>query len=303
MKALVITNCATAAYTSGLRALFPDWEVKGANLDVARKWLTEEPNEAFRGFLCESELLLLGSENESALAEFASGKEVLSVPYFYFRGYHPDSFHLGIGETTVPSVLQSGNLHSRLAVAAFVLGLSQEETVAAFDADIYESIGYFSIFDAEKQELLERFAAQGIDLDAAFHRWRSAGNFLYTHNHARAFVFNDILLEALSGRFLDESWRESALEKLSAVPDYLEPSIRWPVYPEIAARYGLQSDFLWRTGVAAGPAAMTLADFVARTFEVLRSCSGLNADCVPGFARCRDALLDRESRRALKAAP
>src|ERR1700731_3947258 len=128
MKALVVTNCATAAYTSGLRALFPDWEVKGANLEVAQKWLGEEPNAAFRAFLAASNLLLLGTENESAFVEFVSGKDVLSVPYFYFRGYHPDSFHLGIADKAVPSVLQTGNLHSRLAVASFVLGLSRDQT-------------------------------------------------------------------------------------------------------------------------------------------------------------------------------
>jgi hypothetical protein len=48
---------------------------------------------------------------------------------------------------------------------------------------------------------------------------------------------------------------------------------------------------------------MTLEDFVARTFEVLRSHPGLNADCVPGFAQYRDALLDRKSRPALEPAP
>ena len=44
MKALVVTNCATAAFTTGLRLLFPEWEVKGANLDVALRWLGPEPN-------------------------------------------------------------------------------------------------------------------------------------------------------------------------------------------------------------------------------------------------------------------
>lgn len=292
MKALVVTNCATAAFTTGLRVLFPQWEVKGANLDVALRWLGEEPNKAFRAFLSDADLLLLGTENESAFKEYAPGKEVLSIPYFYFRAFHPDSFHLGVGEGIVPSVLGTGNLHARLAVSAYVLDLSESQTVAAFRADTYDRLGYFSLFEPEKRQLLDRFASSGIDLAPAFERWCASGAFLYTYNHPMPLVFNDILLEAVVGRWLDSSRRRWAKDALAAVPDYLEPSIRWPVYPEIAVRYGLAADFHWRTGVSAGPIMMTLAAFVARTFETLARYPGLNAACIPAFDHCRAALLE-----------
>lgn len=291
MKALVVTNCATAAFTTGLRVLFPQWEVKGANLDVALRWLGEEPNEAFRTFLSGADLLLLGTENESAFKEYAPGKEVLSIPYFYFRGFHPDSFHLGVGDGIVPSVLGTGNLHARIAVSAYVLGLGESRTVAAFQANTYDRLGYFSLFEPEKRQLLDRFASSGIGLASAFERWRAKGAFLYTYNHPMPLVFNDILLEAVLGRLLDSSRRAWAEDALAAIPDYLEPSIRWPVYPEIAARYGLEVEFHWRTGVSAGPITMALADFVARTFETLARYPGLNADCIPAFDHCRAALL------------
>lgn len=291
MKALVVTNCATAAFTTGLRVLFPQWEVKGANLDVALRWLKDEPNEAFRGFLSEADLLLLGKENESAFTEYARGKEVLSIPYFYFRGFHPDSFHLGVGDGIVPSVLGTGNLHARIAVSAYVLGLSVSQTVAGFRADTYDRLGYFSLFEPEKRQLLDRFASSGIDLAPAFERWRAKGLFLYTYNHPVPLVFNDILLEVALGRLLDPSRRAWAEDALAAVPDYLAPSIRWPVYPEIAAHHGIEANFHWRTGESAGPISMTLADFVARTFETLARYPGLSAACIPAFDHCRAALL------------
>jgi|SRR5579871_347797 len=290
MKALVVSNCATAAYASGLQAVFPQWEVKGANLDVAEKWLSKEPNEAFRTFLRECDLLLLGSENEATFAEHMRGKEVLLVPYFYFRGLHPDSFHLGIGERAVPSVLKTGNLHSRLVAAAFLLGLTHEKTAAAFNGSTYERIGYFPVFEEEKSDLLKRFGRFGIDLAPAFERWCASRDFLYTYNHPKAFVFNDILIEALGGRFVGQSEREEARAALAGVPDYLEPSIRWPIYPEIAARHAMETDFLWRTGVAAGPVSLSPGEFVARSFEALAQFPDLNGDCIPGFDLCRSAL-------------
>ncbi|HEX3430064.1 MAG TPA: WcbI family polysaccharide biosynthesis putative acetyltransferase [Rhizomicrobium sp.] len=304
MKALVVTNCATAAYTSGLRVLFPEWEVKGANLDVAEKWLDEEPNGTFHAFLTQSDVLVLGSENEARFAEFAPGKEVLSIPYFHFRGLHPDCFHLGVGGRPISSVLKAGTIHSRLAVAAFLLRLPRAATAALFNGSTWERLGYYSVFEAEKRQLLERFRQFGIDLSPAFERWRAQGNFLYTYNHPKAFVFNDILLEALRGHFLDELACESARAALASVPDYLEPSIRWPVYPEIAARHGIAADFVWRTGTKAGPITLTRDDFIAETFDALTEYPELHGACVPDFDTVRAALmeqLDSESPRALQA--
>ncbi len=288
MKALVVTNCATAAYTSGLRTLFPEWEVKGAELNTARKWVGEEPNPSFVEFLSGADLLLTATPDEPMFA--GTGKATLVVPTFYFRAYHPDSFHLGCGDVAVPSVLKSGNLHSRIAVTAFVLGMSRSDAIAAFNADSYERAGYFAVFESEKTELLQRFGAHGIELAAVFDRWTQTGNFLYTYNHPRSHVFNDVLLQALAPRFVDSSRTEIARASLATVPDYLDPSIRWPVYPEIGALYGFQSALVWRTGRDAGAESLPLEEFVGRTFEVLQTFRELSADCIPGFAQCRDAL-------------
>ena len=291
MKALVVTNCATAAYTSGLRALFPDWEVKGADLNVARKWLVEEPNAAFREFLTTAQLLVLPAVDEPLIQGHLAGKEVLVIPYFYFRAFHPDSFHLGCGDRPVPSILGSGNLHSRIAVTAKVLGMTENDAISAFNARAYERVGYFSVFEPEKVELLARFVAQGIDIKADFENWLRRGNFLYTYNHAKAFVFNDILLRALYDRFIGNSTMGAARTALAQVPDYLEPAIRWPVYPEIARHYGFESELVWRTGVDAGPKSFSVDEYIALSFETFARYPELDAGCIPGFEECRDALL------------
>ena len=288
MKALVVTNCATAAYTSGLRALFPAWEVKGAELNTARNWVGGEPNPSFIEFLSSADLLLTAMPDEPMFA----GKAKLVVPAFYFRAYHPDSFHLACGDVAIQSVLKSGNLHSRIAATAFLLGMSRNDAIAAFNARTYERTGYFAEFESERTELLQRFALHGIDLAAAFDRWTQTGNFLYTYNHPKARVFSDILLQALTARFIESCQIASARETLATVPDYLEPSIRWPAYPEIAALYGFESEMLWRAGRDAESVSMSLEEFVGRTFEILQTLSDISADCIPGFAQCRDALQD-----------
>lgn len=290
MKVLVVTNCATPAYTSGLRAIFPQWEVKGAELDTARKWLLDEPNPAFVRFLAQAELLVTGDPNDSIFAGASASASRLVIPPFYFRAYHPDSFHLQCGDRPVPSVLGSGNLHSRIAATAFLLGMTQGNAASQFNAKVYERCGYFSVFEPERDGLLERFAAQGIALASAFDGWVRSGNFLHTYNHPRAFVFNDILLQFLAGRLIDSAKAQSADASLASIPDYLEPSIRWPVYPELARHYGFESALTWRTGEVAGAQSILREDFVGRSFEIFSSFRGLAPDHIPGFDQCRNAL-------------
>jgi hypothetical protein len=303
MKVLVVTNCATAAYTSGLRAIFPQWEVKGARLDLARKWLSEEPNPAFADFLAQAELLITGASDDRIFAGAPASTTRLVIPPFYFRGYHPDSFHLECSDRPVPSVLGSGNLHSRIAATAFLLGMTPRDTADVFNPRVYERCGYFSVFDSERDGLLERFSAHDIDLASAFDSWVRSGNFLYTYNHPRAFVFNDILLQSLAGRLIEAGTAQAARASLVSITDYLEPSMRWPVYPELAKHYGFESTLTWRTGEDTGSQSILLEDFVRRTFEILSTFPGLTADCIPGFVQCRDGLSDDFSRTSHKHRP
>jgi len=295
MKVLVVTNCATAAYTSGLRAIFPQWEVKGAQLDIARKWLLEEPNPAFAEFLAQAELLVTADPGDVIFAGASASAARLVIPPFYFRAYHPDSFHLGCGDTPVPSVLGSGNLHSRIAATAFLLGVSPRHTAACFNSRVYEHCGYFAVFEPERKGLLERFSAHDIELASAFAGWVRSGNFLYTYNHPKAFVFNDILLQSLTGRLINAGTAQAARPSLASIPDYLEPSIRWPVYPELARHYAFKSALIWRSGEGSGSQSISVEDFVGRSFEIFSSFPELTADRVPGFGPCREALLELAS--------
>ncbi|HEX4081284.1 MAG TPA: hypothetical protein VHX61_20670 [Rhizomicrobium sp.] len=101
--------------------------------------------------------------------------------------------------------------------------------------------------------------------------------------------FNDILLQSLAGRLIDAATAQAAHASLASIPDHLERSIRWPVYPELAGHYGFDSALAWRTGEEAGSQSIPLEVFVGRTFETLSSFPGFAAGCVPGFEQRRHA--------------
>ncbi|HEY1612203.1 MAG TPA: WcbI family polysaccharide biosynthesis putative acetyltransferase [Rhizomicrobium sp.] len=302
MKVLVVTNCATAAYTEGLRALFPEWDVKGADLAATRKFIRER-NQAFLDHMASSAMLVASLPDDPMFDTFAADGTKLFIPNFLFRAYHPDSFYLHTGGaashamddgTDTPTAREGGRrqarLHSRITVTAFLLGMSAEETAAAFNGRTYEKIGYFSVFESERDKLLGRFGQAGIDLAPELERWTESGDFLYTFNHPKAVVFSDILLKALTGRFIAPAGIAAAGETLAQVPDFLAGSPRWPVYPEIAARLGFEGSLLWRTGRGAGGRSLPLAEFIAESFASLSGAAGFTADDVPGFADCAAAL-------------
>ncbi|HTT85201.1 MAG TPA: WcbI family polysaccharide biosynthesis putative acetyltransferase [Rhizomicrobium sp.] len=217
----------------------------------------------------------------------------LVIPKFLFRALHPDAFYPSRKNVPLRSVFRGMGLHSRLVVTGHMLGMSAQEIACAFHRRTYEQAGYFSVFESERDALLANFAEAGIDISADFDGWMARGDFLYSSNHPKAFVFADILLRALSGRFLPAAEHAHAREILAQVPDYLEDSIRWPVYPEIAAHHGFEGSLSWRLTEAAGGASLALGQFVLQSFEILDGEAPLPRHVVPGFEMCADALRSR----------
>ncbi len=289
MKVLVVTNCAMAAYTSGLRALFPDWDVKGAD-DLAAAKFVKERHPAFLDHLSSVDLLVTNIPQDPMFDAIPREAAKLVIPNFLFRAFHPDSFYPSIQDVPVPSVFRDTGLHSRLVVTAHILGASVRKTVRAFRLPVYERVGYLSVFESERDSLLGRFAAAGIDISADFDGWMARGDFLHTFNHPKAFVFADILVRALTGRFLPPAECAKARAILAQVPDYLENSIKWPVYPEIAAHYGFKGSLSWKQTRGAGGETLTLKEFVKQSFVVLDSVSRLPSHVVPGFEACAAAI-------------
>ncbi|HEX4157026.1 MAG TPA: WcbI family polysaccharide biosynthesis putative acetyltransferase [Rhizomicrobium sp.] len=289
MKALVVTNCATGAYTMGLRAIFPKWDVKGANNNVAQKFI-DERDRKFLGHLSSAKFLLTNEPDAPMFDGFAPDGVKLVIPNFSFRALQPDAFHLSHANQAVSSLLGGGNLHSRLTVTAFVLGMRVDETAAAFNAANYERCCYFDVFASERENLLGRFSAAGIDLAPELDGWLGKGNFLYTHNHPKSFVFADILIKSLTGRFLTPVRAGTARAMLEKLHDHLEDTGHWPVYPEIAARLGFDGSLVWRTSRGAGFRLLGVRDFVEQTFAGLANLSGISPKTIPGFEDCATAI-------------
>lgn len=266
MRAVIVSDCATYAYFYGLSALRPKWEIRGATIDIAEKWSTENPPKAGFVQLLQNCEIYIGLPYESLpFAKWISpqARKVL-IPNFYFRGLQPDCFHLD----GFDSVLGAGNLYSRIVAAAFQIGLSAEQTAKLFNPETYEALDYFGCFAGERENLISRFRNYNIDLSDGIERWLARGSFLHSYNHPRVDVLMEVFKRALStSDILPVAEVEGA--DLSKIPDALGTMMLWPIYPEIASRHGLPGSLTWRRGQSSNFETLDLDRFIAASFQKL----------------------------------
>ena len=172
---------------------------------MARKWIKDEPNTAFREFLEGVQVVVTGFPDDPVLHSSPAAADKIIIPQFRFKGLHPDSFHLVGGPG---SVLGAGTLYSRLAVTAFLLGKSEQAAFTAFNERTYEQIGYFAAYQEERSTAIDRFAEASIDIEAAFERWEVLRGISYILTITPSYLCSSI---SSARRLWDNSWSRRRL--------------------------------------------------------------------------------------------
>ncbi len=127
-----------------------------------------------------------------------------------------------------------GDYHSALIVYGFAQGFSVDAIVSLFREEVFAKVGYLDDWFGARDSLLRLSREHGFDLDRLFAGWMRRGCFMHTINHPKLFVLEDLARAALQRGGIPA--RSARCEDM--LPDPLSGSV-WPVYPEIAARYGV----------------------------------------------------------------
>ena len=275
MKAFVSSNCATGAYFEHCKALLPDWDVRYAVHPQVKEWVDGE-HQPFLEFLANADLVVLGPNAFKHVSTLMKpDARVVEVPNFVFFGHRPDC--ISFGHTTSP--LGHGTIQSKIAMAAFAAGLSEDQAEALFCDRHFEKLGYYRGYEGHVAGLLEQFESKNIDISGCFEKWVADGDFMYTHNHPMISVFSDIAEVALSdvdlpGRANAETMREAR----KSLDDYLANVIIWPVYPEVAHALGLkQHRPKWRTVLdkKTGAQEFGLSEMISRSYRIFEAAEGI----------------------------
>lgn len=166
-------------------------------------------------------------------------KDLDVFPPIIFTGFHPDC-------VAVPGHRSAtGNFHSAIVIESYLVGLPPRRTVKLFNAYVYGLLDYFGAYEASRAHLLASARALGYSLERELAEWERLGVFMHNINHPVAEVLVD-LARAMASRA-----GFAASEPAPACDTFKAEGAIWPVYPEIAARLRVESEFVFRQpGVA-----------------------------------------------------
>ena len=169
--------------------------------------------------------------------------QVSSIPSIVFSGFHPDTIYiLDPTRGGLPIEGPTGPYHSAIALYAYLRGMSVDQTEALYSEALFEALGYFDVWEDSSREFLHFASAAGLDLSADLVRWSRAGVFMYSMNHPKAFVLFDVakaLLKKAGVPFTPVEFDDFAVD------DIVRGAV-FPVYPEIAERYGHRGSYLFK---------------------------------------------------------
>jgi hypothetical protein len=191
-------------------------------------------------------------------------------PTLFFGAYHPDSIFVhdrAKSEAFVWGPL--GQHHSALALFAYRAGLSAEAALRLYRREVFETLGYFDVWDGARATLLAFAKPYSLDFSADFLRWTRRGCFMYTINHPKPHVFFDV-----GRRLFDKAGIPYAPVDFDnyALDDLARDAV-FPVYPAIAEHYGVPGSYVFKAaqyvpgGLDMG-SFWDLAGFVRESYRV-----------------------------------
>jgi hypothetical protein len=257
-KWLLVSNCQTVGLTNCLSVLFPDADIEAYDTGgfLAVKDAVLSRLDAF-------DRIVVNLFAPPLADAFASVESVVPAPGFLFRGAHPDQCYV-----RAPSgeLLRSpiGECHSAIAFAAFRLGLTATAARDLFQRQLYERLGFFALWEVERQALMQRFSQHGVDLRASFVDWMRRGEIAFGINHPHIHV-----LMAIARELAPKLTTEAPLDIDFLPPDNLAASAIFPVYPEIAERFGLVRRPL-RFKPPGTYRFFSLEDFIEQSYDIYR---------------------------------
>ena len=143
--------------------------------------------------------------------------------------------------------------------------MTQGEVLKLFQRRVFERVGYFDAWDEAAEQLLKLGAEAGYDLDASIARWMRRGCFMHSADRIKLHVIVD-----LARGLLD---RARVCHQQCNLEDYLSgdpgKGESWPVYPEIAAHYGVAGSALFlrpASGWRLSRSTMSLSRFIEESF-------------------------------------
>ncbi|GAA4493397.1 hypothetical protein GCM10023158_10590 [Gluconacetobacter tumulicola] len=160
------------------------------------------------------------------------------IPSIVFGAYHPDLCYARAENTILNSPLDAYN--SIIAIAAYNNGLSVQDALRFYNANTYQKAGYFDMWGPSVRGIAQEFEAYGFNIGRQIINWSRTSAFMYSINHPKINCLFDIAREFLQ-KICVAAYSTQCLPS-----DNLATGAIFPVYTEIAERYGVKGDYTFK---------------------------------------------------------
>ncbi|MEP7156831.1 MAG: GSCFA domain-containing protein [Betaproteobacteria bacterium] len=295
---LLIGNCQVQTLALLMQAMLGGARVDAIMLVPAAMACLAEPKGAFADLIENADLIFF-HPHDDALALFRStypahAGKIRLMPRITSSMFHPDSDyveHAGGRHMLGPL----GGYHSVIVFYGWQNGLSARETLGLFREDVFRALGYFDYARAATASLLAEGERTGISLAPLVERWSRQGCWMYSINHPKPFVLADVARLVLA--------RENIATLPGAdvfVEDVMSTEPAWPVYPEVASRFGFEGSYLFKypadpVNRAMDVLMLTLPQFIEASYAVYAAWPKDTLTCprlsLPAFADLKSRVI------------
>lgn len=271
-RLLLIGNCQASAISTAMRLLRPDADVVftsafGIDRTYPRMEDLVRAGAAFDFVFANA--FAAPFRDGGTFETLRAGVNLVPIPTVVFSAFHPDAIYVGdrIGGGDGRDIVYGpmGGYHSALALHGYLEGFTLDETERLFGRETFSRLGYLDVWPDAEAALLKLGRDAGYPLDDEIVRWARRGSFMHGINHPKVFVANDLARGLLAKAGIAHG--ECDLD--SYVADPFIAAGTWPIYPDIAAYYGVagSSLFLKAPSRRTGPTrTMTLRAFLKASF-------------------------------------
>jgi hypothetical protein len=207
-------------------------------IDHADIWTFRGALDKFAETIPTYDRVVIHPHLEHGYYDFSSVQKLSRIPSIKFDAYHPDICFVNVRGQLLNGPI--GAYQSMIVLAAFQAGMSPERTRTLFRRDIFERSGFFSRWEGERKQLLESFAAHGLDMSGPFRAWSRRESFMYGIDLSKARPIHDI-----AQAFLQQCGIET--NRTDIIPaDVMMIGSCFPVYPEVAEVLGVEGSYMFK---------------------------------------------------------
>lgn len=205
--------------------------------------------EAMKGKLHLSTRELGPSLNDPFVPQLAAVlKTATPYPAFHFTGFHPDFARL------------EGTGCSRIVVAAHAMGLSEAEAAELFNSYIYSVLGYFDEYGKAERYALQVGQACSMDLSRVL---KPIDGKAFMHIPCQPTIGFWMRFAGMLCEHVGVEHDPDAIAPIDTAADELI----WPVYPELADRWGVAGSLEFKAQKNHDP--ISFDEMVAKCYTLL----------------------------------